>query len=145
MAGRIPQSFINDLLERVDIVALIDERVPLKRRGHNHWACCPFHNEKTASFSVNPEGQYYKCFGCGASGTALTFLMEYEHLEFVVAIEALAERVGLQVERDGGDAPIVDRQREATLAVLDAAVAHFQTCLRDARGAVAREIGRAHV
>ena len=139
MAGRIPQSFINDLLDRVDIVALIGERVPLKRRGHNHWACCPFHEEKTGSFAVNVEGQYYKCFGCGASGTALTFVMEHEHLDFVSAVEMLAERVGVPVPREGGDAPAVDRDREGILATLESAVRYFQTCLADGRGAAARD------
>ena len=134
MAGRIPQSFINDLLERVDIVALIHERVPLKRRGNNHWACCPFHDEKTGSFAVHADEQFYKCFGCGASGTALTFLMEHDHLEFVEAVEALAERVGVAVIREGGEAAPVDRDRDAILGALDLAVAYFQACLADSRG-----------
>ena len=104
MAGRIPQSFINDLLQRVDIVEVIDARVGLKKAGRNHKACCPFHEEKTPSFNVNPERGFYKCFGCGVAGTALTFLMEYEHLEFVEAVEALARVVGVEVPREGGRA-----------------------------------------
>ena len=104
MAGRIPQSFINDLLQRVDIVEVIDARVGLKKAGRNYKACCPFHEEKTPSFNVNPERGFYKCFGCGVAGTALTFLMEYEHLEFVEAVEALARVVGVEVPREGGRA-----------------------------------------
>ncbi|WP_444997213.1 DNA primase [Aliikangiella sp. IMCC44359] len=100
MAGRIPQSFINELLSRVDLVELIDRRVSLKKAGRNYSACCPFHNEKTPSFSVNPDKQFYYCFGCGASGNALTFLMEYEGQEFVVAIEDLAAQLGLEVPRE---------------------------------------------
>ena len=86
MPGRIPQSFINDLIERVDIVEVIDSRVSLKRAGKNLQALCPFHEEKTPSFSVNPEKQFYYCFGCGATGTSLGFLMEHDGLEFVDAV-----------------------------------------------------------
>ena len=90
MAGRIPQSFINDLLARTDIVDVIDPRVALKKAGRNYQARCPFHEEKTPSFSVSPDKQFYYCFGCQASGTALTFLMEFDRLEFVEAVESLA-------------------------------------------------------
>lgn len=100
MAGRIPQSFINELLARCDLVDIIDRRVSLKKAGRNYTACCPFHNEKTPSFSVNPDKQFYYCFGCGASGNALTFLMEYEGQEFVAAIEDLAAQQGLEVPRE---------------------------------------------
>ena len=102
MAGLIPQPFINDLLQRVDIVDVIDARVSLKKAGKNFKACCPFHEEKTPSFNVNPERGFYKCFGCGVAGTALTFLMEYDHLEFVEAVEALAAMAGVEVPREGG-------------------------------------------
>ncbi len=105
MAGRIPQHFIDELLARADIVELIDARVPLKKRGREYMACCPFHNEKTPSFTVSPQKQFYHCFGCGAHGTALGFLMEYERMDFVEAIEALAESQGLEVPREGGEAP----------------------------------------
>ncbi len=115
MAGRIPQSFINDLLERVDIVEVIDARVGLKKAGRNYKACCPFHEEKTPSFNVNPDRGFYKCFGCGVAGTAITFLMEYEHLEFVEAIEALARTVGVEVPREAGRA---DRRSDEELYVL---------------------------
>jgi len=102
MAGRIPQQFIDDLVSRVDIVEIIDARVPLKKAGREYHACCPFHNEKTPSFTVSPTKQFYHCFGCGAHGTALGFLMEYEHLDFVEAVEELAKSLGLEVPREGG-------------------------------------------
>jgi DNA primase len=108
MAGRIPQAFINDLIARVDIVDVIDGRLTLKKAGKNYQALCPFHNEKTPSFSVSPDKQFYHCFGCGASGTALTFLMEYERLEFVEAVEALARIAGVEVPREQSAAPEKD-------------------------------------
>jgi DNA primase len=100
MAGRIPQNFIDDLLNRADIVEVIDRRVPLKKSGKNYSACCPFHDEKTPSFSVSPDKQFYYCFGCGAGGNALGFLMEYERLDFPRAIEVLADSLGLTVPRE---------------------------------------------
>lgn len=100
MAGMIPQSFIHELLARVDLVNVIEKRVNLKKAGRNYQARCPFHNEKTPSFSVNPDKQFYYCFGCGASGNAISFLMEYEGQEFVAAIEDLAASIGLPVPRD---------------------------------------------
>ncbi|MEN8171228.1 MAG: DNA primase [Pseudomonadota bacterium] len=100
MAGKIPQHFIDDLLNRVDIVELIDGRVPLKKAGREYHACCPFHNEKTPSFTVSPTKQFYHCFGCGAHGTAIGFLMEYDHMEFVESIEELAKSVGVEVPRE---------------------------------------------
>jgi DNA primase len=105
MAGLIPQQFIDDLLTRVDIVDVIDGYVALKKAGRNHQARCPFHEEKTPSFTVSQEKQFYHCFGCGANGTAITFLMEYAGLDFVSAIEELASRVGLEVPREGGINP----------------------------------------
>ena len=129
MAGRIPQSFINDLIERVDIVDVIDERVPLKRTGKNLQALCPFHNEKSPSFSVNPEKQFYYCFGCGATGTSLGFLMEYDRLDFVEAVETLARIAGVEVPREAGS-----RERRVDVGlydVLEAADAFFRAALRD--------------
>lgn len=105
MSGRIPQSFINELLARVDIVDIIERRINLKKTGKNYSACCPFHNEKTPSFSVSPDKQFYYCFGCGVSGNALTFLMEYEGQEFVAAIEDLAQSMGLEIPRESYDGP----------------------------------------
>jgi DNA primase len=101
MAGRIPQPFIDDLLDRVDIVDVIDRRVKLKKTGKNYSARCPFHDEKTPSFSVNPEKQFYYCFGCGAGGNALGFRHGLrEHVDFPQAVETLASGLGLEVPRE---------------------------------------------
>jgi DNA primase len=100
MSGRIPKYFIDDLLNRVDIVDLIDRHVPLKKTGANYVARCPFHNEKTPSFSVNRGKQFFHCFGCGASGNALGFLMDFAHLDFVEAVEDLANFAGVEVPRE---------------------------------------------
>ena len=97
----IPRDFIDTLLARVDIIDVIDRRVPLKKAGQNYQACCPFHSEKTPSFTVSPTKQFYHCFGCGAHGTALGFLMEYEHMGFPDAVAALAQDVGLPVPESG--------------------------------------------
>ncbi|MCN4144442.1 MAG: DNA primase [Thiohalomonas sp.] len=99
MAGMIPREFIDEVLAYTDIVELIDSRVPLKRSGANHMACCPFHGEKTPSFSVSQPKQFYHCFGCGVNGNAINFLMEYEHLSFVESIEELAQMAGMQVPK----------------------------------------------
>lgn len=100
MAGLIPRQFIDDLLARTDIVELINSRVPLKKAGKNYQACCPFHTEKSPSFSVSPDKQFYHCFGCGEHGNAVSFLMEYDRLDFVDAIEELASINGMEVERE---------------------------------------------
>ncbi|WP_087018912.1 DNA primase [Thaumasiovibrio subtropicus] len=105
MAGLIPRSFIDDLLARVDIVELIDARVKLKKAGKSYTACCPFHNEKTPSFSVSQEKQFYHCFGCGAHGNAIDFVMEFDRLEFPDAIEEIANSLGLEVPRERGNGP----------------------------------------
>ena len=99
MKGLIPQHFIDELLSRVDIVEVVDRRVPLKKTGQNYTARCPFHEEKTPSFSVNPDKQFYYCFGCGAGGNAIGFLMEYERLDFPLAIESLATVAGLDPDQ----------------------------------------------
>jgi DNA primase len=100
MAGIIPRTFIDDMLARLDIVDVIDARVKLKKQGKNYGACCPFHNEKTPSFSVSQEKQFYHCFGCGVHGNAIDFIMEFDRLEFVEAIEELANSLGLDVPRE---------------------------------------------
>ncbi len=100
MAGRIPQHFIDELLSRIDVVDIVDSYVPLKKAGKNHQACCPFHDEKTPSFTVSQQKQFYHCFGCGANGTAISFLMEYLHMGFVEAIEDLASRAGMEIPRE---------------------------------------------
>jgi DNA primase len=102
MAGKIPREFIDDLIARVDLVDLIDARVPLKKAGANYLACCPFHNEKSPSFNVNREKQFYHCFGCGASGNAIGFLMNYERQSFIEAVETLVESLGLEIPREAG-------------------------------------------
>lgn len=100
MAGLIPQSFIDDLLNRTDIVEVVGSRVQLKKTGKNYSACCPFHKEKTPSFTVSPDKQFYYCFGCGAGGNALGFVMDHDHLEFPQAVEDLAKRIGMDVPRE---------------------------------------------
>lgn len=102
MAGRIPQEFLDQLLSRVDLVEVINDRVPLRRAGHDFMACCPFHAEKTPSFSVSPRKQFYHCFGCGVHGNAIGFLMAYERLEFLDAVEELARLAGLEMPKTGG-------------------------------------------
>ncbi len=129
MAGRIPQTFINDLLARIDIVDVIDARVTLRKTGRNFQALCPFHDEKTASFSVNPEKQFYYCFGCGATGTALTFLMEHDRLDFVASVETLASIAGVEVPREQG-ARADDEVHGRLLKVLEAADKYFRKMLR---------------
>jgi DNA primase len=104
MPGLIPQHFIDELLARIDIVDIVDAYVPLKKAGKNHHACCPFHEEKTPSFTVSQQKQFYHCFGCGANGTAISFLMEYLHMGFVEAIEDLASRAGMEIPREAAQA-----------------------------------------
>lgn len=122
MAGKIPRSFIDELIARVDLVDLIDARVPLKKTGANYQARCPFHTEKSPSFNVNREKQFYHCFGCGASGNAISFLMDYERQSFVEAVETLADLMGMSVPResyggqpkpDDGIQPLYDIQAQA--------------------------------
>lgn len=125
MRGRIPEKFIDDLLARVDIVDVIQERVPLKKSGRDWSARCPFHDERSPSFTVSPSKQFYHCFGCGAHGSAIGFLMNYDRLEFPDAVEELASRAGLKVPYEGGrEAP---REDSADLYnVLDAAAAFYR-------------------
>ncbi|TQV87713.1 DNA primase [Aliikangiella coralliicola] len=129
MAGRIPQSFINELLARADLVEIIERRVPLKKAGRNYTACCPFHNEKTPSFSVNPDKQFYYCFGCGVSGNAISFLMEYEGQEFVAAVEDLASQLGVEVPREAfGDQP--QKTNNALFPLMEKVAQHYQQQLK---------------
>jgi DNA primase len=131
MSGRIPQSFIDELLTRVDIVEVIDSRVPLKKAGRDYSACCPFHNEKTPSFSVSQTKQFYHCFGCGAHGSAIGFLMDYEHLEFVEAIEELARDQGLEVPREAGLAARQPDDSARLFSLLEQADRYFRRQLRE--------------
>jgi DNA primase len=105
MSGLIPQHFIDDLILRADIVEVLGRRIQLKKAGKEYKACCPFHDEKTPSFTVSPTKGFYHCFGCGAHGTALGFLMEHEHLSFVEAVESLANSMGIEVPREEGQQP----------------------------------------
>ncbi|MBK6654688.1 DNA primase [Zoogloea sp.] len=120
----IPQSFIQDLLARVDIVEVIERYLPLKKGGANYFACCPFHGEKSASFSVSPTKQFYHCFGCGVHGSAISFLMEYNGLGFIDAVKELASTVGMEVPEDDFT-PNRDRAREQSLTEIMAQAARF--------------------
>lgn len=115
--ARIPENFVQDLLARTDLVELIDARVPLKKTGRNYSACCPFHQEKTPSFTVAPDKQFYYCFGCGASGNAVGFLMEYEHMNFPEAVKQLASRAGMEVPESRPETA-ADKQRKDRLQSL---------------------------
>ena len=103
MAGKIPQQFIDDLMSRIDIVDVIDARIPLRKAGKDYTACCPFHEEKTPSFTVSQEKQFYHCFGCGAHGTVIGFLMDYDHMEFIDAVHELATSINLEIPRSSQD------------------------------------------
>lgn len=131
MAGKIPESFIQELLARTDLVELIGARVPLKRSGANFMGRCPFHNEKTPSFSVNREKQFYYCFGCGAHGTAIGFLMDYDRLSFPEAIETLADSLGLPVPREqGNDRPTTATSTQALYDIQEQACRFYQNQLK---------------
>ena len=130
MAGRIPQAFIDELLTRTDIVEVIETRVPLKKAGHEYKACCPFHNEKTPSFTVSPVKQFYHCFGCGEHGSAITFLMNYEHMDFVEAVEELAHRAGLEVPHESAAKARSGPSTQPHYVLLDRVSAWYQEQLR---------------
>ena len=125
MSGRIPKSFIDELIARADIVEVIASKLQLKKAGKEYKACCPFHGEKTPSFWVSPEKQFYHCFGCGAHGTALGFLMEHDKLTFPEAVEDLAARLGLDVPHEAGNAPASSRRVDEASYDLMARVARF--------------------
>ena len=129
MRGRIPREFIDELLARLDVVEVIDRRVPLKKAGKDFKACCPFHNEKTPSFTVSRPKQFYHCFGCGVSGTAITFLMEFEHLSFPEAVEELAGEAGLEVP-DTGPARSGDNPTLPLLEILGETSRYYKDQLR---------------
>ena len=122
----IPQSFIQDLLNRVDIVDVVERHVPLKKAGANYQACCPFHSEKSPSFTVSPAKQFYHCFGCGAHGSAIGFLMEYSGLPYPEAIEELARQAGMTVPREDFTPEMAQRrQQAASLTEVTARAANF--------------------
>ena len=131
MAGKIPQDFIDEVVSRTDIVELINARVPLKRAGKEYKACCPFHEERTPSFTVSSAKQFYHCFGCGAHGTAIGFLMEYDNMEFPEAVEHLAGRLGLEIPKaSGGEPRGTGDGTQNLLRVLEKADAYYRTQLR---------------
>ncbi len=133
----IPESFIQELLHRIDIVDLIDKYVPLKKAGANYAACCPFHNEKSPSFTVSPSKQFYHCFGCGAHGTAIGFLMEYSGLGFVDAVRDLAQQAGLQVPEDEGRRPVDGPRIAALTDVMARAARYYYDQLKRSETAIA--------
>ncbi|WP_017347482.1 DNA primase [Pantoea sp. A4] len=141
MAGRIPRVFISDLLARTDIVDLIDARVKLKKQGKNYHACCPFHNEKTPSFTVNGDKQFYHCFGCGAHGNAIDFLMNFDRLEFVESVEELATMNGLEVPYEAGNGPnqMERHQRQSLYQLMDKLNGFYQQSLQQSQAQPARD------
>jgi DNA primase len=137
MAGRIPQDFIDDLVNRVDLSEVIGNRITLKKAGREYKGCCPFHNEKTPSFTVSPDKGFYHCFGCGAHGTAIKFLTEHDKMDFVEAIEELASLVGVDVPREADDNDAPRGPSNAPLYELMNQVAQFyQKQLKDAQEAI---------
>lgn len=135
MAGRIPQHFIDSLINQVDIVDVIDARVPLKKKGHEYTACCPFHNEKTPSFTVSQQKQFYHCFGCGAHGTAIGFLMEYENMDFVDAIEQLAADHHIDVPREDSQ-QVQGPDNTGVYKMLELAAEQYQQQLKQSQRAI---------
>lgn len=132
MAGLIPQSFIDDLLNRTDIVDVVASRIQLKKAGKNYTACCPFHKEKTPSFSVSPDKQFYYCFGCGAGGNALGFIMDHDQLDFPQAVEDMAKRAGMEVPREenGRDSKPRQPTDSPLYPLLTAAAEYYRQALK---------------
>ena len=118
MAGLIPQTFIDDLLDRIDIVDVVSSRIELKKAGKSHKGCCPFHEEKTPSFTVAQDKQFYYCFGCGSGGNALGFVMEFDRLDFIPAVELLAKNAGLEVPREASANPEAKKRRDNLFSVV---------------------------
>jgi len=135
MGGLIPQHFIDDLITRADIVEVLGRRIQLKKAGREFKACCPFHDEKTPSFTVSPSKGFYHCFGCGAHGTALGFLMEHDHMEFVEAVETLAGMLGIEVPREESQQPA--RRYDELFDLLQKVETHYRNELRNHEAAVA--------
>lgn len=135
MSGLIPKQFIVDLIDRADVVEVVGRRVPLKKAGKEYKACCPFHDEKSPSFTVSPTKGFYHCFGCGAHGTALDFLMQYDHMEFVEAVESLAGIMGVEVPREESQRPA--RSLDALFELLARVEKFFTARLKDNDAAIA--------
>ena len=136
MSGRIPQSFIDDLLQRADIVDYINARVPLKKKGKNYGACCPFHDEKTPSFSVSREKQFYYCFGCQAGGNVIGFAMDYEGLAFPEAIERVAAENGIEVPREKGEDSKRSKLRNSIYDILKESDRFYREQLKNSSEAI---------
>ena len=134
MSGLIPQHFIDDLITRADIVEVIGSRIQLKKAGREFKACCPFHGEKTPSFTVSPQKGFYHCFGCGEHGTAIGFLMNHDHLSFVEAVETIAATLGVDVPRDESQRPA--RKYDELFELMAKVDRYFQKCLKDNATAV---------
>src|SRR5690554_1316597 len=132
MAGLIPQGFIDDLLGRTDVVEVVGSRLKLKKTGKNYSALCPFHNEKSPSFSVSPDKQFYYCFGCGAGGNALGFIMDHDSLDFPQAVEDLAKRAGMEVPREESGPDRKPRQPvdSPLYPLLEAAAEYYRQALK---------------
>src|SRR6185437_4241447 len=137
MATQIPRDFIEQLLARIDIVDLIDGRITLRKKSsNNYFACCPFHAEKSASFSVSQSKQFYYCFGCGAHGNAIDFLMQYDRLSFPETIELLAKQAGMEVPRQSLKQSAEKTATQQSLYDISEKVATFyQTQLRQHQAA----------
>ncbi len=134
MSGLIPQHFIDDLITRADIAEVVGRRVQLKKAGKEFKGCCPFHDEKTPSFTVSPDKGFYHCFGCGAHGTAIGFLMEHDHMDFVDAVESLANSMGIEVPREEGQRPA--RSYDALFELVARAGRYFESQLKGNQAAI---------
>ena len=135
MVKRIPQTFIDELVDRSDIAEVIGKYVEIKKAGKEYKACCPFHNEKTPSFTISPEKGFYHCFGCGANGNSLGFLMDYEKLTFVEAIEELAKMLGMEVPKSDDDIKITKKQTNLK-SILNEVSEHYQSNLKSSKNAI---------
>jgi DNA primase len=135
MAGLIPQTFIDDLLDRVDIVDVVNSRVQLKKAGKNYKACCPFHEEKSPSFTVAQDKQFYYCFGCGTGGNALSFVMEFDRVDFLPAVEMLAKNAGLEIPREAAPDRAVTKQKDNLYSILSESDRYFRQQLRSHQAA----------
>jgi len=136
MAGRIPRTFIDDLITRVDIIDIINNYVPLRKSGRNYTALCPFHSEKTPSFTVSSDKQFYYCFGCGAHGTAITFLMNYAHLNFIEAVHELASQIGIEVIYEQGTTPASITALDDLYEIMAQAADYYRQQLRQSQAAI---------
>jgi DNA primase len=131
MPGRIPQNFIDDVLDRLDIIDVIGSRIELRKSGKNYSACCPFHDEKTPSFSVSPDKQFYYCFGCGVGGNAVGFVLDFDKTTFPETIENLAKRVGLEMPAEAISGDSERNYKKLLFPVIKDADSFYRRNLRD--------------